>query len=66
MHNNKHMFKTRNKTKVRCLYSRPAEVRTVGAAMVLEAQRKSVKRNALIDRVLKQDLLSGGHCKLLV
>mmetsp|Transcript_46581 Transcript_46581/g.120581 ORF Transcript_46581/g.120581 Transcript_46581/m.120581 type:complete len:1065 (+) Transcript_46581:85-3279(+) len=31
-------------------------VRTVGAAMVLEAQRKSVKRNALIDRVLKQDL----------
>jgi len=31
-------------------------VRTVGAAMVLEAQKKSVKRNALIDRVLKQDL----------
>lgn len=31
-------------------------VKTVGAAMVLEAQRKSVKRNALIDRVLKQDL----------
>lgn len=31
-------------------------VRTVGASMVLEAQKKSVKRNALIDRVLKQDL----------
>jgi len=31
-------------------------VRTVGGAMVLEAQKKSVKRNALIDRVLKQDL----------
>ncbi|CAK0879409.1 unnamed protein product [Prorocentrum cordatum] len=31
-------------------------VKTVGAAMVLEAQKKSVKRNALIDRVLKQDL----------
>eukprot|EP00933_Yihiella_yeosuensis_P068486 TRINITY_DN7416_c0_g2_i2.p1 TRINITY_DN7416_c0_g2~~TRINITY_DN7416_c0_g2_i2.p1 ORF type:complete len:1045 (-),score=200.64 TRINITY_DN7416_c0_g2_i2:283-3417(-) len=33
-----------------------ALIRTVGAAMVLEAQKKSVKRNALIDRVLKQDL----------
>jgi hypothetical protein len=33
-----------------------ALVRTVGAAMVLEAQKKSVKRNALIDRVLKKDL----------
>eukprot|EP00930_Biecheleria_cincta_P063811 TRINITY_DN4933_c0_g2_i1.p1 TRINITY_DN4933_c0_g2~~TRINITY_DN4933_c0_g2_i1.p1 ORF type:complete len:1042 (-),score=195.94 TRINITY_DN4933_c0_g2_i1:241-3366(-) len=33
-----------------------ALIRTVGASMVLEAQRKSVKRNALIDRVLKQDL----------
>mmetsp|Transcript_43998 Transcript_43998/g.71295 ORF Transcript_43998/g.71295 Transcript_43998/m.71295 type:complete len:1060 (+) Transcript_43998:80-3259(+) len=33
-----------------------ALVRTVGAAMVLEAQKKSVKRNALIDRVLKSDL----------
>jgi len=33
-----------------------ALIRTVGGAMVLEAQRKSVKRNALIDRVLKQDL----------
>lgn len=31
-------------------------IRTVGAAMVLESQRKAVKRNALIDRVLKQDL----------
>lgn len=31
-------------------------VRTVGAAMVLEAQKKSVKRNALIDRVLKNQL----------
>jgi len=31
-------------------------VRTAGAAMVLESQRKAVKRNALIDRVLKQDL----------
>jgi class 3 adenylate cyclase len=31
-------------------------VKTVGASMVLEAQRKSVKRNALIDRVLKLDL----------
>lgn len=33
-----------------------AFIRTVGGAMVLEAQKKSVKRNALIDRVLKQDL----------
>mmetsp|Transcript_51603 Transcript_51603/g.96648 ORF Transcript_51603/g.96648 Transcript_51603/m.96648 type:complete len:144 (+) Transcript_51603:2-433(+) len=33
-----------------------ALIRTVGASMVLEAQKKSVKRNALIDRVLKQDL----------
>lgn len=33
-----------------------ALVRTVGAAMVLEAQKKSVKRNALVDRVLKNDL----------
>mmetsp|Transcript_52533 Transcript_52533/g.94242 ORF Transcript_52533/g.94242 Transcript_52533/m.94242 type:complete len:1050 (-) Transcript_52533:209-3358(-) len=33
-----------------------ALIRTVGAAMVLEAQKKSVKRNALIDRVLKNDL----------
>lgn len=31
-------------------------IRTVGAGMVLESQRKAVKRNALIDRVLKQDL----------
>jgi hypothetical protein len=31
-------------------------IRTVGAAMVLESQKKAVKRNALIDRVLKQDL----------
>ena len=28
-----------------------ALIRTVGASMVLEAQKKSVKRNALIDRV---------------
>lgn len=33
-----------------------ALIRTVGASMVLEAQKKLVKRNALIDRVLKQDL----------
>lgn len=37
-------------------FMQSALIRTVGASMVLEAQRKSVKRNALIDRVLKQDL----------
>jgi class 3 adenylate cyclase len=31
-------------------------IRTVGAAMILEAQKKSVKRNALIDRVLRKKL----------
>lgn len=30
--------------------------RTMGAAMVLDSQRRSVKRNALIDRVLKQEM----------
>jgi len=31
-------------------------IRTVGAALVLEAKKKSVKRNALIDRVLQNEL----------
>mmetsp|Transcript_7189 Transcript_7189/g.20209 ORF Transcript_7189/g.20209 Transcript_7189/m.20209 type:complete len:1055 (+) Transcript_7189:96-3260(+) len=31
-------------------------IRTVGAALVLEAKKKSVKRNALIDRVLQSEL----------
>lgn len=31
-------------------------IRKVGASLILEAQRKSVKRQALIDRVLSRDL----------
>jgi len=31
-------------------------IRTVGAALVLEARKRSVKRNALIDRVLQSEL----------
>jgi len=39
-----------------CFQMQNVLIRTVGAAMLLDAQKKSVKRNALIDRVLKKEL----------
>merc|ERR1719464_2221287 len=41
---------------MKCFQMQYMLIRTVGASMILEAQKKSVKRNALIDRVLKQEL----------
>jgi len=41
---------------LQCFVLRSVLVRKVGQSMVLEAQRKTVKRQALIDRVLSRDL----------
>mmetsp|Transcript_34163 Transcript_34163/g.72689 ORF Transcript_34163/g.72689 Transcript_34163/m.72689 type:complete len:1111 (+) Transcript_34163:318-3650(+) len=42
--------------KTQCFETKNLLIRAVGGAMVLEAQRKSVKRQALIDRALWRDL----------
>lgn len=42
--------------KIQCFHTRNMLIRAVGGAMVLEAQKKTVKRQALIDRALGRKL----------